>query len=239
MKLKELLRDGASKYGLELNNEQLEQFLCYKDLLKEWNEKINLTAIVEDEEIIRKHFLDSLSVVSSGIIKDDYSLIDVGTGAGFPGIPLKIAFPNLKVVLLDSLNKRINFLNEVKEKLELREITTYHGRAEEFARKEGHREGYDIAIARAVANMSVLSEYCMPFVKVGGYFIAMKGPSIDEELKEGKNAIGTLGGKIKEILKTEVKGEELQHKILVVEKVLATMQKYPRKSGQIEKKPIR
>lgn len=239
MKLEEVLYDGIRAYGIELNDKQIKGFLIYKDLLKEWNEKINLTAITDDYEIIVKHFIDSVSILKCGIIKEGMTLIDVGTGAGFPGIPLKIVFPELEVVLLDSLNKRLNFLNEVIEQLELKKIRTIHGRAEDMSRKPEYRERFDIATARAVANMSVLSEYCIPYVKVGGHFIALKGPSVEEELKDGKNAIGSLGGKVKGVVEGEIYGEELSHKIVVVEKVSSTLAKYPRKAGQIEKKPIR
>jgi 16S rRNA (guanine527-N7)-methyltransferase len=239
MEIVDMLKKGASIYGIELNEVQIEQFLKYKELLKEWNEKINLTAITDDFGIINKHFIDSISILKSGVIKEGMRIIDVGTGAGFPGIPLKIIMPSLNVVLLDSLNKRINYLNNVIRELELEGIEAIHGRAEDFARKKEYREQFDIATARAVANMTVLSEYCIPYVKISGYFIAMKGPSADEELREAKNAIGTLGGKFKEIVETEILGDEFKHKLIVVEKVNSTLEKYPRKAGQIEKKPIK
>lgn len=239
MNLDKVLLEGAKIYGVELTNQDIERFLKYKDILKEWNNKINLTTITDDYEIIVKHFLDSISLVKCGLLKDGISLIDVGTGAGFPGIPIKILFPGIKVVLLDSLNKRVNFLNEVIEQLKLENIYTVHGRAEDMARDKNYREKYDISTARAVANMTVLSEYCIPFVKEGGYFLAMKGPSVDEELKDGKNAIGTLGGKVKEVIEVELYGEEMNHRIVMIEKVLKTMEKYPRKTAQIQKRPIK
>jgi 16S rRNA (guanine527-N7)-methyltransferase len=239
MDLKNTLYEGAKIYGIELDDIKIQQFMMYKDLLKEWNEKVNLTAITDDLEIIKKHFIDSISILKSGAIKEGSSIIDVGTGAGFPGIPLKIIMPSLKVVLLDSLNKRINFLNTVISELKLDGIETIHGRAEDFAKKEGYRENFDIATARAVANLSVLSEYCIPYVKVSGHFIAMKGPAALDELKDSRNAIGTLGGKFREIIETHIPGEEINHNIVVVEKVSNTDNKYPRKAGQIEKKPIK
>ncbi len=239
MDIREVLRNGALSYNINLCQEQIEKFIIYMDLLKEWNEKINLTTITEDMEIINKHFIDSISIVKSGVLKDGMRLIDVGTGAGFPGIPIKIIMPGVRVVLLDSLNKRINYLNEVINKLNLKDIDAVHGRAEEFSNKPEFREKFDIATARAVANLSVLSEYCIPYVKVGGYFISMKGPSIDEEIQSGKNAISTLGGKFVEIIKTEIPGEDLDHRIVVVEKVKKTDEKYPRKYAQIEKIPIK
>lgn len=238
MDIREVLKNGALSYNINLSQEQVDQFIIYKDLLKSWNEKINLTAITDDMEIIKKHFIDSISIVKSGVLKEGMSLIDVGTGAGFPGIPIKIIMPGIRVVLLDSLNKRITYLNEVIKELKLKDIEAIHGRAEEFSKNDKYREKFDISTARAVANLSVLSEYCIPYVKVKGYFIAMKGPSIDEEIQSGKNAIGTLGGKFVEIVKTEIPGEDFNHNILIVEKTSKTEGKYPRKYAQIEKKPI-
>lgn len=237
--MRELLISGAKNYGIDLDDEKVEKFFKYMNLLKSWNEKINLTAITEDEEIIKKHFLDSISIVKTNLIKDNVSIIDVGTGAGFPGIPIKIVMPNVKVLLLDSLQKRVNFLNEVIFELKLEGIEAVHSRAEDAARIEKYREKFDIATARAVAHMSILSEYCMPFVKVNGYFIAMKGPSIDEEINESKNAIGTLGGKLKNIIETTIPEYDANHKLIVVEKIKETDKKYPRKPSQIEKKPIK
>jgi 16S rRNA (guanine527-N7)-methyltransferase len=234
-----VLVEGARIYGIELSDVQVNQFMRYKDLLKEWNEKINLTAITDDEGIIKKHFIDSISILNSGVIKDGIRVIDVGTGAGFPGIPIKIIMPTVKVVLLDSLNKRINFLNTVISELGLQGIETVHGRAEDFAKKENFRESFDIATARAVANLAVLSEYCIPYVKVGGHFVAMKGPAAQDELSESKNAIGTLGGKFLKIVETKIPEEELKHTLVIVEKISKTLDKYPRKAGQIEKKPIK
>lgn len=239
MDIREVLKMGALSYNIDLNPEQIEQFVLYMNLLKEWNEKINLTAITDDYDIVKKHFLDSISIVKSGILSEEASIIDVGTGAGFPGIPIKIIMPGIRVTLLDSLNKRIIYLNDVINKLNLKGIEAVHGRAEELSRKPDYREKFDIATARAVANLSVLSEYCIPYLKVKGFFIAMKGPSIEEEVLSGKNAISTLGGKFVEIIKTEIPGEDLDHRLVIVEKVRKTDEKYPRKYSQIEKKPIK
>ncbi|TDT50491.1 16S rRNA (guanine(527)-N(7))-methyltransferase RsmG [Fonticella tunisiensis] len=239
MDIRDLLIDGARKYNIDIDDEKIEKLIAYKKILVEWNKRINLTSIIDDEGIAKKHFIDSMSLFKSGKIDDNSTLIDVGTGAGFPGIVVKIMNPDLKVVLLDSLNKRINFLNEVISQLGLKDIETIHGRAEDIARRDGYRESFDIATARAVANMTVLSEYCLPFVKVGGYFIAMKGPSAEEEVNMAKNAIGTLGGRYLEIINAEIPGDELEHKIVIVEKIKNTDRKYPRKAGLVEKKPIK
>ncbi|KRQ85950.1 Ribosomal RNA small subunit methyltransferase G [Caloramator mitchellensis] len=237
--MREILIIGARNYGIELDEEKVEKFLKYMELLKSWNEKINLTAITDDIEIIKKHFLDSISIVKSNLIKDDASIIDVGTGAGFPGIPIKIIKPNTKVVLLDSLQKRVNFLNEVIKELNLKGIEAVHSRAEDAAKSEKYREKFDISTARAVAHMSILSEYCIPFVKVNGHFIALKGPTVDEEINESRNAIGTLGGKLKSIIETTIPEYDVNHKLIIVEKIKETDKKYPRKPSQIEKKPIK
>ncbi|SKA97462.1 16S rRNA m(7)G-527 methyltransferase [Caloramator quimbayensis] len=239
MDLDELIKRGCKVYDIDIDDEKIKKFIKYKEMLKQWNEKINLTAIKEDEGIIKKHFLDSISIFSSGLIKENSYVADIGTGAGFPGIPMKIIMPSLNVLLLDSLNKRINFLNEVIKELELRDIKTMHGRAEDIAKDNEFREKFDIVTARAVANLTVLSEYCIPYVKVGGYFIAMKGPSTDEEIRESKNAIGTLGGKLNKIVDVKIYEEEMQHKLIIVEKVKSTDKKYPRKASQIEKKPLK
>lgn len=234
-----IIDEACNSVNMSFNEDKYNKFIDYKNLLQEWNEKINLTAITEDEAIIKKHFIDCIKAFNFEGFKTAKSVIDVGTGAGFPGLPLAIMRDDVNVLLLDSLNKRINFLNEVTNKLGLKNITTLHGRAEEVSRKKEYREGFDIATSRAVANMSVLSELCLPYVKVGGYFIALKGPSIDEELNEGRNAIGTLGGKLEDIVKVNIEGTDLNHNLVIVKKIKNTPEVYPRKASSISKKPIK
>jgi 16S rRNA (guanine527-N7)-methyltransferase len=232
-----MLKDGASHFGAELNQTQLEQFSAYAGLLVEWNEKINLTSITDEEGITVKHFIDSLSV--AGYIRGGESLIDVGTGAGFPGIPLKIARENLKVTLLDSLDKRVKYLNEVVAQLKLKNIQAVHGRAEDFGVNPVYREKFDIAIARAVSELAVLCEYCLPFVKVGGSFIAMKGPDIEQELQDAQKAISVLGG---EFIKTDrftLPNSSMDRTLVIIKKCRHTPPGYPRKSGKPTKSPIR
>lgn len=239
MKYYELMSKAAEDVGLELTEEKYNKFIKYMRLLQEWNEKINLTAITEDEEVIKKHFIDCIKAFKRDEFKKAETLIDVGTGAGFPGLPIAIMREDLKVTLLDSLNKRINFLNTVVRELDLKNVTTIHSRAEDGARNPELREQFDVATSRAVANMAVLSEFCMPFVKKNGYFVALKGPSIEEELENGANAIKTLGGELKNIIEVEVEGTDLNHNIVEVLKVNKCPKTYPRKAGTINKKPIK
>lgn len=239
MKYFDLMYSACKNEGLNFNEKQYDKFIKYKDLIQEWNEKVNLTAITEDKEIIKKHFIDSIKIFKFDFLKNARSLIDIGTGGGFPGIPIKIINENINVVLLDSLNKRINFLNEVINKLELQNIRTIHGRAEDFSRKNEYREKFDIATSRAVANMTVLSEFCIPYVNIGGYFIALKGPSIDDEILEAKNAIGTLGGKLDDIIKVEIEESDLKHNLVIVKKVKETPKQFPRKAGVVTKRPLK
>lgn len=234
-----IMNIACEKVKVEFNETKYNKFIKYKEMIKEWNEKINLTAITEDNDIIQKHFIDCIEAFKFQYLKEAKTLIDVGTGGGFPGIPIKILNDNINVVLLDSLNKRINFLNEVISELELKDIKTIHGRAEDFAKDKDYRESFDIATSRAVANMTVLSEFCIPYVKVGGYFLALKGPAIEDELKEAKNAIGTLGGKIQEIIEVEIENSDIKHNLVIIKKIKATDIKYPRKAGMVTKKPIR
>lgn len=224
---------------LELNETQLQQFERYYELLVEWNKVMNLTAITEYEEVYEKHFLDSLAIVKVEDINKVESIIDIGTGAGFPGIPLKIAFPHLKVVLLDSLNKRINFLNTVIEELGLENVETLHGRAEDYAKKVEYREQADLCVSRAVANLSTLSEYCLPYVKVDGKFIPYKSGEITTETDEAKKAVGILGGNVKKILKFHLPDSDITRSFVVIEKKKTTPKKYPRKAGLPSREPLK
>lgn len=227
MKNKQLLKDLSKQINIELTDEQINKFEKYQDLLLEWNEKINLTAITEEDDIIIKHFVDSLTI--SKYFNDNDKIIDVGTGAGFPGIPLKIIKENMKVTLLDSLNKRIIYLNDVVEKLELTNVETIHGRAEELSRKKEYREQYDVVTARAVANLKILSEYCIPFIKVGGMFVCMKGSNIDEELNLAKDHIKELGCEIEKIEEITLPNTDMKRNIIIIKKIKNTDKKYPRK----------
>ena len=222
-KLKEL--------NITLSETQQEQFYRFYELLVEWNKVMNLTGITEYEEVNEKHFIDSLSIVKVLDMNKVSTVIDVGTGAGFPGIPLKIAFPHLKVTLLDSLNKRIKYLDTVIDELELKDIHTIHGRAEEYARKEEYREKYDLAVSRAVANLSTLSEYCVPYVKVGGMFVPYKSGEIDEEVKTAQTAIKVLGGKQTEVVKFTLPGRDINRSFVKIQKIKSTGKKFPRKAG--------
>ena len=230
-----ILTEGSQILRVELDEKQKKQLEKYSELLTEWNEKINLTAITEPKEIAVKHFLDSMTPIITGHIKG--KVIDVGTGAGFPGLVLKIAKPEISLTLLDSLNKRINFLKEVSSELALDGIEFVHARAEDGARGV-HREKYDTVVSRAVANMTVLSELCLPFLKPGGSFLALKGPLADEELTAAKRAIHILGGEIEDVYETEIPFSELSHKIIIVKKVRHTPMQYPRKAGIPTKNPL-
>ena len=222
--------------GIELLDEQIEKFYMYMNLLLEWNEKINLTAIVKPEEIILKHFIDSIAI--SKYIEQNAKIVDVGTGAGFPGIPLKIIRNDLEIVLLDSLNKRINFLNEVIAKLQLTKISAIHGRVEEFAKNKKYRETFDYATSRAVANLSTLSEYLIPLVKLNGSCICMKGSDISEELNNSKNAVFVLGGEIQLIDEFKLPNSNISRSVILIKKVKDTPNKYPRKAGIPSKNPL-
>ena len=237
----------SAQLGITLSDFQLEQFYSYYEMLVEKNKVMNLTAITEECEVVTKHFSDSLSLF--GLLKEmqaggdawykTYNMIDVGTGAGFPGIPLKIVFPELRVTLLDSLNKRVIWLKEVCTDLGLEGVWVVHGRAEDIGRQAEHREMYDLCVSRAVANLSSLSEYCMPFVKVGGYFIPYKAGEIDEELNQAKKAIGILGGKLKSVEKFVLPGTDAARSLVMIEKVKPVSKKYPRKAGLPTKEPLK
>lgn len=233
-----LLVKGAAELGLDISGGKLEDFEKYKELLLEWNQKINITAITDDDEIDIKHFLDSLTPFVTNLVKGKKRLIDIGTGGGFPGLPLKIVNPELDVTLMDSLNKRIVFLKEVISQLGLDEIEAIHGRAEELSRTPQHREQYDIAISRAVASLDTLSEYCIPFVKEGGYFISMKGPDVDEEMKLSQNAIKILGGRLVEKRLVQIPESDITHSLIIIEKIRSTPTKYPRGGGKPRKNPL-
>ena len=234
--LVQYLKKGMSEYGVSLTDTQVEQFDLYRELLKEWNQKINLTAIEEDKEIVLKHFIDSLSIMPY-LNDDSVRLIDVGTGAGFPGIPLKICADNIEVTLLDSLEKRIKFLNEIISSLKLSGIRAVHSRAEDAGTDKTFREKYDICVARAVANLPVLLEYCLPFVKINGIFIAMKGSST-EEFDKCEKALDILGGKIEKIDKLLLPDSNIERNVIVVRKFRQTPTKYPRKAGKPSKEPL-
>ncbi len=234
--LKELLINGLTHYKTEISDTQVKQFEKYMELLKEWNKKINLTAIEDDREIVIKHFIDSISIVPY-ISNGNTKIIDVGTGAGFPGIPLKIVNPENEITLLDSLDKRIKFLNEVINSLKITQISANHGRAEDFGTNPLYREKYDIAVARAVSNLPVLLEYCLPFVKINGLFIAMKG-SNTEEFDNCNKALDILGGKIEKIEKMDLPFTNIERNVVVVRKFRHTPTKYPRKAGKPSKEPL-
>lgn len=236
---KDILQKGCEYLGIELSGQQVDQFMSYYELLIERNKVMNLTAITELDEVMQKHFVDSLALVKATGSVEKKRLIDIGTGAGFPGIPLKIAFPELEVVLLDSLNKRVKFLEYVIEALQLKGIKAIHGRAEDFARQKEYRESFDYCVSRAVANLSSLSEYCLPYVKTGGCFISYKSGNIEEELFQAKRAMFLLGGEKKDVVKFKLPGSDIERSLVVVGKINATSKKYPRKAGIPAKEPLK
>lgn len=239
MNQEELLQDAFCRLGVPLEKKQQIQFLNYKDLLLEWNQKINLTAITEEKEIILKHFVDSISALPQLESKKIESVIDVGTGAGFPGIPLKIMRPHWKLTLLDSLQKRILFLEEVVNLLNLSQVECIHGRAEEVGQNPVYREKFDLCVSRAVANLAVLSEYCLPFVALDGYFVSLKGPDAKEEIKQAEPAVKKLGGRIESVETVQIPHTDITHSLIMIKKICQTPTRYPRKSVKIKKEPIK
>ncbi|MCI9381604.1 MAG: 16S rRNA (guanine(527)-N(7))-methyltransferase RsmG [Dorea sp.] len=237
--MKHILESRLEPLHITLSGMQLDQFDKFYDLLVEWNKVMNLTGITEYQDVVEKHFLDSLSIVKIIDMNQIEYAIDIGTGAGFPGIPLKIAFPDINIVLLDSLNKRIKFLDHIIEELKLDGIRTIHGRAEDYAREAGYREKFDLCVSRAVANLTSLSEYCLPYVRVGGRFVSYKSGDIEQEISESERAIKILGGKVYQVEKFNLPGTEIQRSFVMIKKMKNTQNKYPRKAGMPTKEPLK
>lgn len=233
-----VLEQGCQQIGISLNEEQKKQFIAFYEYLVEKNKVMNLTGITEFQEVLVKHFLDSLACVKAVDMNEVKTVMDIGTGAGFPGIPLKIAFPHLEACLLDSLKKRVNFLEETFELLKLENITAIHGRAEEFAKNKAYREKYDLCVSRAVSNLATLSEYCLPYVKVGGKFISYKSGTVKEEVEQAEKAVSILGGKIQDVVYFNLPDSEIQRSLVVIKKIKSTPGKYPRKAGTPLKEPL-
>ena len=233
------IRHYCSEMNMPLTDQQYLQFDTYRDMVIEKNKVMNLTAITDPEEFALKHFADSLSLLTvSDLITEGASVIDVGTGAGFPSVPIKIARPDIKLTLLDSLAKRIRFLDEVIEKVKLDAVTTIHSRAEEGSRNPQLRDSFDIALSRAVANLSTLTEYCLPYVKVGGYFISYKSDEVDEELASSKHAISVLGGKLKDTISLTLADSDINRRFIIIKKIKPTPKSYPRKPGTAKREPL-
>jgi len=242
---KEAFRENLKKINIEVSDVQIEAFDEYYRMLVEWNEIMNLTAITDYEEVLLKHYIDSLAInkaiddESNWNLNKNIKIIDIGTGAGFPGIPLKIIYDNLEVVLLDSMNKKVKFLDEVIDKLNLSNMKAIHGRAEDYAKDPNYRESFDLCVSRAVSNLATLSEYCLPYVKVGGAFISYKSGEIDAELKASEKAIKMLGGNIVKVEKMTLPGSTIERSFVIIEKVKNTIGIYPRKSGLPAKDPLK
>lgn len=233
-----LLESKAKELSLTFSERQIKQFEDYYRVLIEWNHVMNLTAITEYEEVVEKHFIDSLSIINAVDFSEIFNIIDIGTGAGFPGIPLKIAFPDINITLLDSLNKRVKFLNEVIEQLGLNNINAIHGRAEDYAKQKEYREQYDLCVSRAVANLSTLSEYCLPYVKINGLFIPYKSGDIDVELEKSEHAVSILGGVVSDVIRFQLPGTDIGRSFVKIKKIKSTGKKYPRKAGLPSKEPL-
>lgn len=238
MEQRRLLLEGAKELGIDLSEKQIDQLMQYKKLLVEWNEKMNLTAIIEDIEVMTKHFLDCLTVNNAMDMSEIKTLVDVGTGAGFPGLVIKIAYPHIHVTLVDSLKKRLVFLETVISELGLEKVECVHGRAEDLGKNKDFREKFEVCASRAVANLAVLSEYTLPFVKANGHLIALKGQKLEEELEQGKKAIQILGGVLEEVVDAKVPFTDLNHRIAKIKKIKATPKQYPRKAGELTKAPL-
>ncbi|WP_303842409.1 16S rRNA (guanine(527)-N(7))-methyltransferase RsmG [Selenomonas ruminantium] len=235
---KEELAKAAAEYGISLSDTQMAQYNRYFELLVEWNEKINLTAITEPKEVAIKHIIDSITAYDKNLFQEGTTVIDVGTGAGFPGLPLKIFCPEIKLTLMDSLNKRIKFLQTVVEELGLKDVDCIHARAEEGARNKKYREAFDIAVSRAVARLPILCEYCLPFVKKGGHFIALKGMQYNDEAEEAVKAIKVMGGSHTEIRPVKLPELDDKRAVITITKTTPTPKAYPRKAGIPTKNPI-
>ncbi|TDX51775.1 16S rRNA (guanine(527)-N(7))-methyltransferase RsmG [Orenia marismortui] len=238
MNYKHKLIEGAKDYGIDLSNRQVEQFITYMNILNEWNQKMNLTGLEEPEDIIIKHFLDSISCIDGMNLTGNEKIIDVGTGAGFPGLPLKIIYPDLELTLLDSLQKRIRFLEHVSTELGLDNVECIHGRAEDYGQDNSYREKYDYVVARAVASLEVLSEYTLPFVKVGGCFISQRGTNVKDEVIESTEAVETLGGRFEDIIEIDLPYSDAERHLVIISKLSKTPNKYPRRAGMPKKRPL-
>ena len=233
------LRKALDELNIKYDDEIISKYQAYMEGIIEWNEKVNLTSITDKDEFIVKHYIDSVMCVPCREFRNAEKIIDVGTGGGFPGIPLALAAPDKEFVLMDSLNKRIKIINQLCEEIGIHNVTAVHARAEELARNKAHRESYDLCVSRAVANLSTLSEYCLPFIRKGGYFLSYKGPDSQQEVKDAKNAISVLGGKIEREEKASLESFDLEHKIIFIKKIKDTPAKFPRKAGTPSKEPLK
>ena len=234
-----LLVEAMDSLGVEYNEKMLKQFQGYMEMVLEWNDKVNLTSITEEEEFIKRHYVDSIACANYPQLKNSKKIIDVGTGAGFPGVPLAIIYPDKEFVLMDSLNKRLKIIDQISQSLEINNISLCHGRAEDLGQSKAHREQYDLCLSRAVAHMSVLSEYCLPFVKVGGWFLAYKSKGSEMEIQESEKAITMLGGRLIESKSSDLPGFELNHNMILIKKEKQSLAKYPRKAGTPKKEPLK
>lgn len=235
----DFLNEYIQKIGIELSQDKIDKLIKYYELLVEKNKVMNLTAIIEYKDVVIKHFADSISIIKAVNMSEVTNIIDIGTGAGFPGMVLKIVFPDVKITLLDSLNKRVNFLNEVITELQLKDINAIHGRAEDYAHNDTYREKYDLCVSRAVANLSTLSEYCIPYVKVGGKFVSYKAGECEEEINNAKKAVNMLGGKIEDTVDFILPETDISRTFVIIDKLRNTSVKYPRKSGLPSKEPLK